>query len=158
TLLRCNRSTLSWVAQEAGFYDQGRLTPCHHLPAPQGDSAEPMQFPNASATPANMLYPTDGTAFDMLARFIEHEYADPQDMEMRGMLAALGIVKDKPFSPDARMRELLDQGAKTAFRMGHAVVYEPSSIVPNALWYPDRKWINVFPGNATFTADTFNYI
>jgi hypothetical protein len=42
-------------------------------------SAKPMQFPNASAVPANMLYPTDGSAFDMLARFIEHEYVDPQD-------------------------------------------------------------------------------
>jgi len=30
--------------------------------------------------------------------------------------------------------------------------------VPNALWYPDRHWANVFPGNAFFTGDTFNYI
>jgi hypothetical protein len=30
--------------------------------------------------------------------------------------------------------------------------------VANGTWYPDRKWLNVFPGNATFTADTFNYI
>ena len=36
----------------------------------------------------------------MLTRFIEHEYADPADMEMRGMLAALGIEKGKPFKPD----------------------------------------------------------
>jgi hypothetical protein len=28
-------------------------------------SANPMQFPNASATRANMLYPQDGSAFDM---------------------------------------------------------------------------------------------
>jgi hypothetical protein len=31
-------------------------------------SAKPMQLPNASATPTNMPYPTDGTAFDMLNR------------------------------------------------------------------------------------------
>ena len=35
-------------------------------------SAKAMQFPNASAKPANLLYATDGTAFDILARFIEH--------------------------------------------------------------------------------------
>src|SRR6185436_1418547 len=29
--------------------------------------ARPMEFPNASVVPANMLYPTDGSAFDMLA-------------------------------------------------------------------------------------------
>ena len=62
-------------------------------------AAKPMQFPDASAVPANMLYPSDGSAFDMLNRFIQHEYADPADMEMRGMLAALGIEKGKPFNP-----------------------------------------------------------
>ena len=30
--------------------------------------------------------------------------------------------------------------------------------MPNGLWYKDRRWANVFPGNATFTADTFNYL
>jgi hypothetical protein len=33
----------------------------------------------------------------MLSRIIAHEYVDPQDMEMRGMLAALGIIKGKTF-------------------------------------------------------------
>jgi hypothetical protein len=121
-------------------------------------SAKPMQFPNASATPATMLYPQDGSAFDMLDRFLQHEYVDAADMEMRGMLAALGMQKGKPFTPDPRTRDLLDKGAKTAFRMAHALLYEPLSIVPNALWYQDRRWANVFPGNATFTADTFNYL
>ena len=32
-------------------------------------SAKPMQFPDASAVSANMLYPAAGRAFDMLARF-----------------------------------------------------------------------------------------
>jgi hypothetical protein len=36
--------------------------------------------------------------------------------------------------------------------------YGPSSLVANGYWYPDRRWINVFPGNATFTADTDNHI
>jgi hypothetical protein len=121
-------------------------------------NAKPMEFPNASATPANMLYPQDGSAFEMLNRFIQHEYADPVDMEMRGILAALGIEKGKPFKPDQRMRELLDKGARTAFRFAHTVIYEPLAIVPNALWYEDRHWANVFPGNATFTASTFNYV
>jgi hypothetical protein len=79
-------------------------------------------------------------------------------MEMRGMLAALGMQKGKPFTPDPRIRDLLDKGAKTAFRMAHAIIYEPLAIVPNARWYQDRRWANVFPGNATFTADTFNYL
>ncbi len=121
-------------------------------------SARPMQFPNASNTPVNMLYPHDGSAFNMLSRFIGHEYADPQDMEMRGMLAALGIIKGKPFAPDTRQRGLLDKAARTAFKMGHAISASPQTIVDDGTWYKDRRWLNVFPGNATFTAETFNYI
>ncbi|MDN7180530.1 hypothetical protein M0D69_21510 [Caballeronia sp. SEWSISQ10-4 2] len=91
-----------------------------------------MQFPDASGVPVNMLYPKDGTAFDMLSRFIDHEYADPQDIEMRGMLAAIGIVKGKPFQPDDHARTLLDDAAKTASKIGLAGSYEPQTIVPNA--------------------------
>jgi hypothetical protein len=121
-------------------------------------SAMKMQFPNASNVPVNMLFPKNGSAFDMLSGIIDHEYVDPQDMEMRGMLAAIGIVKSKPFAPDTKARTLIDLAARTAYKMGLAVSYEPQTIVPNELWYPDRHWLNVFPGNATFTADTFNYI
>ena len=120
--------------------------------------AKPMQFPNASSKSVDMLYPTDGSAFDLLAPFIEREFADPQDMEMRGMLAAIGIQKDKPFKPDAHTRDLLDKAAKTAAKIGHVVSYEPKPVMLNNTWYRDRRWLNVFPGNATFSAETFNYV
>jgi len=62
-------------------------------PLGKRDTAKAMRFRNASVTLANMLYPEDGSAFDLLARFIEREHPDPQDLEMRGVLAALAIVK-----------------------------------------------------------------
>jgi hypothetical protein len=127
-------------------------------PVGKQSTAKPMQFPDASATPCNMLYPQDGSAFDMLSRFIQHEYVSPVDMEMRGMLAALGIIKGKPFAPSADTRELLDKAARTAARMGHIIAYQPSPMTPNGIYYRDRKWLNAFPGNALFTADTYNII
>jgi hypothetical protein len=54
-------------------------------PLGKKETAKPMQFPDASAVPSNMLYPQNGTAFDMLSRFINHEYVDPADTYMRGM-------------------------------------------------------------------------
>jgi hypothetical protein len=80
-------------------------------------SAKQMQFPDASAVPSNMFYPQDGTAFDMLARFISHEYVDPADTYMRGMAAALGIVKNEAFAPDPPARALLDKAAKPVVLM-----------------------------------------
>ena len=127
-------------------------------PLGKESSAKAMQFPNASAKPADLLYATDGKAFDVLDRFIQYEYADPADNEMRGMLATIGIIKGENFEPDAHMRELLDLAARTATRIGHGTSYDPSPTLTNGYWYKGRKWINVFPGNATFTGETFNYI
>ena len=102
-------------------------------PLGKKDTAKPMQFPDASGVPASMLYPQDGTAFDMLSRFINHEYVDPADMYMRGMAAELGIVKGQPFAPDAKARALLDKAARTATRIGHV-----SSL--HAVAAPEGSW------------------
>ncbi len=76
----------------------------------------------------------------------------------RDTAAALGIVKGQAFKPDDKQRALLDKAARTASRIGHVVAYSPSPLVSNGLWYPDRRWINAFPGNATFTSPSFNYL
>ncbi|MGI6856100.1 DUF1254 domain-containing protein [Mesorhizobium sp. 1B3] len=115
-------------------------------------SAKPMQFPDASGVPVNMLYPQDGSAFDMLDRFIQHEYVDPKDFEMRGMAASVGIVKGKPFEPDEETRKLLDQAAKTASRMGHVFAYGGNAL----RYYEDRQWLNPFSTNANFSGESFN--
>ena len=95
---------------------------CDH-PLGKEDTAKPMQLPDASNVPANMLFPIDGTAFDMLPRFIDHEYVDPADMWMRGTAASLGIVKGKAFAPDPGLRATLDRAARVAFGMSRAVDY-----------------------------------
>jgi hypothetical protein len=127
-------------------------------PLGQEANAKPMQFPDASGVPVNMLYPTDGSAFDMLSRFIDSEYPDPADMEMRGMVASLGIVKGQPFSPDARSKKILDEAARTAAKMARVIAVAPPANGAAPRYYPDRQYLNVFPGNAEFTSPTFNYI
>jgi hypothetical protein len=127
-------------------------------PLGRESTAIPMEFPDASAKPANMLYPQDGNAFEMLSRSIDREYVDPSDMEMRGVLAAIGIVKDRSFSHDGPALDLLDKAARTASRMSHAIAYSPSALVPDGLYYANRHWINPLAGNATFSTDTYNLI
>jgi hypothetical protein len=84
-------------------------------PLDKKESAKSMKFPDASNVPANMLFPTDALAFDMLSRFIDHEYVDPADMWMRGVAATLGIVKGKPFAPDAALRQTLERATGSPF-------------------------------------------
>jgi hypothetical protein len=125
---------------------------------PLGKQAEakPMQFPEGSGTPANLLYPRDSSYFDMLARFIDHEYVDPTEMDMRGMLATIGIVKGKAFKPTARQREILDRAALTAFKMGKAITTHGIAEMEGGLQWSDRQYVNPFMGGSPFFyADTY---
>jgi hypothetical protein len=63
--------------------------------------------------------------------------ADPQDKEMRGMLAALGIIKGKPFNPDDQLRALLDKGAapKGDFSL-YLRAYWPKTEIIDGSWTP----------------------
>src|SRR5262245_52226425 len=74
-------------------------------------SARPMQFPDASGVPANMLPASDGSAFDQLKQLFDAEGANIADPDWRGMLAAIGIVKGDPFNPDQHARAILDRAA-----------------------------------------------
>ena len=87
-------------------------------------SAKPMQFPDASGVPANMLPVSDGSAFDQLKRLVDSEGANLADPDWLGMLASIGIVKGQPFNPDAQPRAILDQAAKTAYKMSRVVGFE----------------------------------
>jgi hypothetical protein len=130
-----------------------RIKATHIYPLGKKDSAKPMQFPDATGVPANLLFPEDGSYFEMLSRFIDREYVDPADMDMRGMLHTIGIEKGKPFKPDADMKKLLDHAGKTAFKMSKVVFSEMLVNEPGGKYYPDRQWLNVFAGeNNSFQA------
>src|SRR5262245_62714520 len=87
-------------------------------------SAKPMQFPDASGVPVNMLPISDGTAFDQLKRLVDSEGQHLADPDWLGMLAAIGIVKGQPFDPDAPTRAILDRAARTGYKMSRVVGFE----------------------------------
>lgn len=121
----------------------------HIYPLGSKAGAKPMKFPDASSVPVNMLYPRDSTFFDMLARFINSESVDPADVDWRGMLAALGIVKGQPFNPGAHLRSILDAAAKTGSQMAQTMMYVNLEERPGGLIYPDRRYIDPSRNNAT---------
>jgi hypothetical protein len=124
-------------------------------------TAKPMQFPDASGVSVNMLFPRDSSAFDMLKRAIDDEYVDPMDMDMRGMLAAIGIVKGEPFNPGSAERATLDKAAGRALEMARYTSTEDLGRRPGGKWYQDRQWINIFPpspGTPEWVAPTYTDI
>jgi hypothetical protein len=104
--------------------------------------AKPMQFPDASGVPANLLPASDSSAFDQLKMLIDSEVTDIADPAWRGMLASIGIEKGKPFAPDANTRAILDRGARTAYKTSRVLGME--GVVDGVSYqvYPDRRWLN----------------
>jgi hypothetical protein len=101
-----------------------------------------MQFPDASGVPVNMLPISDGTAFDELKKLVDGEGANLADSDSLGMLASIGIAKGRPFEPDPKTRKILDQAAKTAFKMSRVIGFEETVAGRSLRIYPDRRWIN----------------
>jgi hypothetical protein len=132
------------------FYDDPtNLAPAVELveqsriyPLGQRDTAKPMTFPDASGVPANMLPARSREAFEQLKRLVEAEGPHLAQSDPLGMLAALGIMKGRPFAPDANTRTILDLAAKTAYKMSRVIAFRETVGGRDLHVYPDRRWVN----------------
>ena len=131
------------------YQDPKNLTPAVELveqskiyPLGKKESAKPMEFPDASGVPVNMLPISDDSAFDQLKGLVDSEGANLADSDSLGMLEAIGIVKGQPFSPDAKTRAILDRAAKTAYKMSRVIGFEDLVNGRSFRVYADRHWLN----------------
>ncbi len=131
------------------YQDPKNLTPAVALmekakiyPLNNTAKAKPMQYPDASGIAVNMLPVSDASAFDQLKQLVDSEGQNLADRDWLGMLAALGIVKGQPFSPDTNTRAILERAAKAAYKMSRVVGFEEAVGGRSFRVYPDRRWLN----------------
>jgi hypothetical protein len=104
----------------------------------------PMEFVSLSTRSINTIHANDFEFYEELARVIEREPVAVIDPETRGLLAAIGIEKDKPFAPDERMRAILEDAAAVGNATARAIDFRNRD--PEATIYDDRRWITGFVG------------
>jgi len=80
---------------------------------------------NGSGLYFNTIHPNNYKFYEELNTVIQEEPADSADPEILGQLAAIGIIKGKPFAPDARMKKILEEAAVVASATARALVYRP---------------------------------
>ena len=138
-----------FVFLRAFYQDPKNLTPAVTLieqsriyPLNGKEAARPMQFPDASGVPVDMLPIRDGTAFDELKNLVECEGTSLADFDSLGMLASIGIAKGRPFKPAAKTRKILDHAAKTAYKTSRVIGFEEVVAGRSLRIYPERRWIN----------------
>ena len=73
----------------------------------------------------NTIPPNDFSYYEMLNDVVQQEPATSLDPELMGPLAAIGIVKGKPFAPDARMKKILTEALAVANATSRSLFMNP---------------------------------
>ena len=101
------------------------------------------KFVEASGKSFNTIPPSDYKFFEMINENVQNEPVDSYDVELAGQFAAIGIVKGKPFNPDARMRKILTDAAAVGNAAGRVLNWRPSLAHPDWAYYPGSSWFNM---------------
>jgi len=102
----------------------------------------PTKFVEASGKAFNTIPPNDLGYFKMVNELVQLEPATSGNVELLGQLAAIGIVKGKPFNPDARMQKILTEAAAVGNAASRALNWRASD-VPGWAYYPGSAWTNM---------------
>jgi hypothetical protein len=102
----------------------------------------PTKFVEASGKSFNTIPPNDFSYFEMVNELVQMEPATSTSPELLGQLAAIGIVKGKPFNPDARMKKTLTDAAAVGNAAGRVFNWRASEI-PGWSLYPNSMWASM---------------
>ena len=114
------------------------------------DAANPpaMKFADASGLPSNFVPPGDYPFWELLNRAIQEEPSEGSDPTTLGLFASIGIVKGKPFSPDARMKKILNDAANIGAVTARTIAFKMRE--KDAYFYPNSSWRLPFFGGYKF--------
>ena len=89
-------------------------------PLAKAADAPKMEFLNGSGQPIDTIHSDNITFFEMLSQLVNEEPAEVFTPLERFTMQAIGIEKNKPFSPDAKAKALLADAARAGAAMARA--------------------------------------
>jgi hypothetical protein len=109
------------------------------------------RFVDGTGKVMNTIPPADDTYFEFLNEVIQEQPAGAVDAEIAGQCAAIGIVKGKPFKPDARMKKILTDAVAVANAASRANTFNPRDAEGFHYYGPTSNWVNsLFTGGYEF--------
>ena len=104
------------------------------------DKPPKMEFINMSGlADYQTIPPNDFSFYESLNNLIQEEPIEFLDPVTRGQIAAIGIVKGKPFNPDERMKKILTDAVAIANAYARANTVFPRD--PGHRVYKDSEWV-----------------
>jgi hypothetical protein len=113
-------------------------------PLSKASTPPAMEFVSVSGMSFNTIHSNDFDFFAEIAAVIEREPVELIEPELRGLLAAVGIQKGRPFQPDDRMKAILVEAAAVGNATARTIFFHDRE--PDAYVYPDRRWTTPFVG------------
>jgi len=118
-------------------------------PLAKKDNPPKTEFINMTGKYYNTIPPNDFSYFERVDEIVQREPISFIDPETRGLIAAIGIVKGKPFKPNARMKKILSDAVAIGNAYARANTVYPRD--PDARIYgPDSEWVMGFAGKDPF--------
>ncbi|MEO1191824.1 MAG: DUF1254 domain-containing protein [Pseudomonadota bacterium] len=118
------------------------------------DAGDPpaTEYADISGKSFNTVFPNDLQYFEILNEMVQREPIAAIGPDVRGKIAALGIVKGQPFKPDERMQKILVEAAAIGSATARAITYHPR--MEGVYIYPDSSWTVAYANkNTSFQSD-----
>lgn len=98
----------------------------------------------------NAVPPNDYSYWEFLNKLVQEEPVESLDPETRGLLAGIGIVKGKPFNPDARMKAILTDAVAIGNAYARANTVFPRDPGNRIYKDTDSEWVMGFADKDTY--------
>ena len=146
-------SYVNWVILR-GFLVDGKPDAANEMfkngvkiyPLKEKDNPPQMEFISFSKTILNTIHSNDFTFYKELDIVIQREPVELLDPEIRGLFASIGIIKGKPFVPDARMKDILTEAVAVGNATARSIVFDAR--IEDTYFYPNSAWFTGFLGGS----------
>ncbi|SEC50585.1 Uncharacterized conserved protein [Rhizobiales bacterium GAS188] len=116
-------------------------------PLDQAGNPPPTKIINGSGLYLNTIHASTFKFFEEINQVVQEEPISAVDPEIAGQLAAIGIIKCKPFAPDERMKRILTEAAAVGIATARAIVFRARS--DDFYFYPGKSnWRPIFVGGS----------
>ncbi len=145
-------SYVNWVALR-GFLVDGKPDAAAKMwreglkiyPLARKDNPPKMEFISASGKSYNTIHANNFEFYEEIHNVIEREPVEMLDPELRGLFAAIGIQKGKPFAPDERMKKILTDAVAVANATARSLLWDERN--QEEFLYQGSYWKRGYPGN-----------
>jgi hypothetical protein len=116
-------------------------------PLDQAGNPPPTKIINGSGLYLNTIHANTFKFYEEINQVVQEEPTSAVDPEIAGQLAAIGIIKGKPFAPDERMKRILTEAAAVGNATARAIVFRARS--DDFYFYPGKSnWRPIFVGGS----------